>query len=176
VDNKEVRAVIEKTKLEFVVNANWTVLFDTAGKKYYLNGKQWLTAAKLDGPWTVAAQLPKEMNKLPAVQNWEEVKKPIPPQGPPGAAPTVFFSSVPAEVIEFKGAPVYARILGTQLTYATNTKSAVFVHASEQKYYFLVSGRWFRSASLDGRGATQAETYRRTSRRFRGMVFPFPGR
>ena len=33
VDNKEVRAPIEKTKLEFVVNANWTVLFDTAGKE-----------------------------------------------------------------------------------------------------------------------------------------------
>src|SRR5580698_4800447 len=124
VDNKEVRAAIEKTKLEFVVNANWTVLFDTTGKKYYLlNGKQWLTSAKLEGPWTVAAQLPKEMDKLPADQNWEEVKKAIPPQGPAGAAPVVFFSNVPAEVIEFKGAPVYAKIPGTQVTYATNTKS-----------------------------------------------------
>ena len=151
VDNKEVRAAIEKTKLEFVVNANWTVLFDTAGRKYYLlNGKQWLTADKLEGPWTVAAQLPKEMNKLPADQNWEEVKKAIPPQVPTGAAPTVFFSSVPAEVIEFKGPPVYAKIPGTQLTYATNTKSAVFVQTDEQKFYYLVSGRWFRAASLDG--------------------------
>jgi hypothetical protein len=151
VDNKEVRAPIEKTKLEFVVNANWTVLFDTIGKKYYLlNGKQWLTAAKLEGPWTPTAQLPKELNKLPADQNWAEVKKAIPPQGAAGAAPTVFFSSVPAEVIEFSGAPVYAKIPGTQLTYATNTKSAVFVQMNEQKYYFLVSGRWFRSASLDG--------------------------
>src|ERR1700735_684086 len=151
VDDKEVRAPIEKTKLEFVVNANWTVLFDTAGKKYYLlNGKQWLTAAKLEGPWTVATQLPKEMSKLPADQNWAEVKKAIPPQGPAGAPPAVFFSNVPAEVIEFKGAPVYAKIPGTQLTYATNTKSKVFVQTNEQKYYFLVSGRWFRSASLDG--------------------------
>jgi hypothetical protein len=151
IDNKEVRAPIEKTKLEFVVNANWTVLFDTAGKKYYLlNGKQWLTAVKLEGPWTVTAQLPKEMDKLPADQNWEEIKKAIPPQAPAGAAPTVFFSSVPAEVIEFSGAPVYAKIPGTQLTYATNTKSAVFVQTNEQKYYFLVSGRWFRATSLDG--------------------------
>jgi hypothetical protein len=47
IDNKEVRAPIEKTKLEFVVNANWTVLFDKDGKKYYLlNGKQWLTAPR----------------------------------------------------------------------------------------------------------------------------------
>jgi len=151
VNDKEVRAPIENTKLEFVVNANWTVLFDTDGKNYYLlNGKQWLTATALEGPWTVAAQLPKEMDKLPADQNWEEVKKAIPPQGPAGAAPVVFFSNVPAEVIEFKGAPVYAKIPGTQLTYATNTKSAMYVQTSEQKFYFLVSGRWFRSASLDG--------------------------
>jgi hypothetical protein len=151
VDNKEVRAPIEKTKLEFVVNANWTVLFDTVGKTYYLlNGKQWLTAATLEGPWTVTAQLPKEMNSLPADQNWEEVKKAIPPQGPAGAAPTVFYSNVPAEVLQFKGAPVYAKIPGTQLTYATNTESDLFVQNNEQKYYFLVSGRWFRSASLDG--------------------------
>jgi hypothetical protein len=151
VNDKEVRAPIENTKLEFVVNANWTVLFDTDGKKYYLlNGKQWLSAPALEGPWSVAPKLPKEMDKLPADQNWEEVKKTIPPQGPAGAAPVVFFSSVPAEVIEFKGAPVYAKIPGTQLTYATNTKSAVYVQTSEQKFYFLVSGRWFRSASLDG--------------------------
>jgi hypothetical protein len=51
-----------KTKLEFVVNANWTVLFDTVGKKYYLlKGKQWLTAAKLEGPWTATPQFPKEL-------------------------------------------------------------------------------------------------------------------
>ena len=151
VDDKEVRAPIEKTQLEFVVNANWTVLFDKDGEKYYLlNGKQWLTAAKLEGPWTVAAQLPKEMDKLPADQNWAEVKKAIPPQSPATAAPTVLFSSVPAEVIEFNGAPIFAKIPGTQLTYATNTKSAVFVQTNEQKYYYLVSGRWFRSASLDG--------------------------
>jgi hypothetical protein len=57
VDNKEVLAPIEKTKLEFVVNANWTVLFGTVGKKYYLlNGKQWLTAAKLEGPWIDVAR------------------------------------------------------------------------------------------------------------------------
>src|SRR6202789_4211842 len=151
VDDKEVRAPIEKTKLEFVVNANWTVLFDTAGKKYYLlNGKQWLTAAKLEGPWTVAAQLPKEMSKLPGDQNWAEVKKAIPPQGPAGAAPAVFFSNVPAEVIEFNGTPIYSKIPGTQLTRATNTESVLFVQTNEQKYYFLVSGRWFRSSSLDG--------------------------
>ena len=139
VDGKEVRSPIEKTNLEFVVNANWAVLFDKGEKKYYLlNGKQWLTAATLEGPWTATAQIPQEMNKLPADENWGEIKKAIPPQGTAGTAPAVFFSSVPAELIDFDGAPVYAKIPGTQLTYATNTQSAVFVQTNEQKYYFLV--------------------------------------
>lgn len=151
VDGKEVRSPIEKTNLEFVVNANWAVLFDKGEKKYYLlNGKQWLTAATLEGPWTATAQIPQEMNKLPADENWGEIKKAIPPQGTAGTAPAVFFSSVPAELIHFDGAPVYAKIPGTQLTYATNTKSAVFVQTNEQMYYYLVSGRWFRAASLNG--------------------------
>ena len=151
VDGKPVRAPIEKTNLEFVVNANWTVLFDKIGKKYYLlTGRKWLTAAQLEGPWTVAAQLPKEMNNLPADPNWEDVKKAIPPQATSGKAPTVFYSNVPAEVIEFTGDPIYAKIPGTQLTYATNTDSALFVQVDQKQYYFLVSGRWFRSPSLDG--------------------------
>jgi hypothetical protein len=151
VDDKEVLVPIEKTKLQFVVNANWPVLFDTEGKKYYLlNGKQWLTASKLEGPWTATTVLAKEMSTLPADENWAEIKKSIPPQGAAGATPKVFYSNVPAEVIEFTGAPVYAKIPGTQLTYATNTKSSVYVQTAEQKYYFLVSGRWFRSSSLDG--------------------------
>jgi hypothetical protein len=52
----EVRKVV--ASLPFLIG---TVLFDSSGKKYYLlNGKQWLTATKLEGPWTVTTQLQKE--------------------------------------------------------------------------------------------------------------------
>ena len=151
VDGEVVRAPIEKTKLEFVVNTNWPLFFDKDGKKYsLLNGKQWLTAANLEGPWSVAAQLPKDLSKLPADQNWDDVKKAIPPQDTSSKAPMVFYSNVPAEVIEFKGDPIYTKVPNTNLVYATNTDSPVFVQTDKKEYYFLVSGRWFRSNSLDG--------------------------
>jgi hypothetical protein len=59
VDGEPVRAPIEKTKLEFVVNTNWGLFFDKSTSKYYLlNEKQWLTAPALEGPWTAKTKLP----------------------------------------------------------------------------------------------------------------------
>jgi hypothetical protein len=152
VEGKPVQAPIEKTKLEFVVNTNWDLFFDKSTSKYYLlNDKQWLSASRLEGPWTVIRTLPQDMSKLPDNPNWADVKKVIPP--PPGtgiAVPAVFFSSTPAELITFQGEPRYTKIPGTDLVLATNTESDLFVHSRENQFYFLVAGRWFRAKSLDG--------------------------
>jgi hypothetical protein len=152
VDGELVRAPIEKTNLEFVVNTNWDLFFDKTSSKYFLlNDKMWLTAAALEGPWTTTAKLPADMTKIPDQPNWADVKKAIPPPAGAGAtAPKVFYSSVPAEIITFKGKPVYAKIPNTQLSYATNTESNVFLQSGENQYYYLVAGRWFRAKTLDG--------------------------
>jgi hypothetical protein len=152
VDGEPVLAPIEKTKLEFVVNTNWGLFFDKSASKFYLlNDKQWLTAASLEGPWTVTMKLPKDMSKLPDEPNWADVKKVVPPpSGASTTAPKIFYSNTPAEILSFKGQPKYAKIPATQLVYATNTESDLFVHTGENQYYYLVSGRWFRAKSLDG--------------------------
>jgi hypothetical protein len=47
VDGEPVRAPIEKTGLEVVINTNWNLFFDTAGSQYYLlNGRQWLMSSR----------------------------------------------------------------------------------------------------------------------------------
>ena len=152
IDGELVRAPIDKTNLEFVVNTNWDLFFDKPSSKYFLlNGKTWLTAASLEGPWSVTSKLPADLSKIPDQPNWADVKKAIPP--PAGAAspvPKVFLSNKPAEIITFKGKPVYAKIPGTQLSYATNTESNVFLQSGENQYYYLVAGRWFRAKSLEG--------------------------
>ena len=151
VEGEPVRVPIEKTNLEFVVNTNWGLFFDKSASQYYLlNEKQWLTSSALQGPWTVTAKLPAEMSKLPDQPNWIDVKKAIPPAAPTSYAPKVFYSTAPAEIISFKGQPKYAKIPDTNLSYATNTESTLFLQGGENQYYFLVSGRWFRSKSLDG--------------------------
>ena len=50
----------------------------------------------------------------------------------------------------FRGKPIYSKISGTSLSYATNTDSKVFLHQPDNQIYVLISGRWFRAASLDG--------------------------
>ncbi len=151
-DGKVVRAAIEKTDLEFVVNINWDLFFDKSTSKYYLlYEKMWLTATSLEGPWTITTKLPADMTKIPDQPNWADVKKAIPPSASAGtAAPEVFYSNEPAEIITFSGKPVYAKIPNTQLSYATNTESNVFLQSGENQYYFLVAGRWFRAKSLEG--------------------------
>jgi len=151
VDGEPVRAPIEKTSLEYVVNTNWNVFFAKDEAKYYLlNERQWLTSTALDGPWKVTSKLPKAMASLPNQPNWADVKKAMPPVSGTGAAPKVFYSNTPAEIMLFKGQPKFSAIPNTHLSYATNTESDLFLQQPENQYYFLIAGRWFRSKSLDG--------------------------
>ena len=151
VDGKTVQTKIEKTNLEFVVNTNWDLFFDKGKKQYYLLGnKTWLTAKQVEGPWSLATQLPSDLSKLPATENWNDVKAALPLRASGEPVPQVFFSREPAELALFNGQPVYAKIPGTQLLYVTNTDNEVFVHAGENQIYFLASGRWFRTKSPDG--------------------------
>jgi hypothetical protein len=152
-DGKPVRAPIKDTKLESVVNANWPLFYDKSGSKYYLLAdKQWLAASDLQQEWTLAKVLPKDMSKLLKDPNWADLKGTIPPPQSTGPAtpPQVFYSDTPAEVIVFKGQPVYSKIPGTQLVFATNTDSDVFVDSSNNAYYYQTSGRWFSSPKLTG--------------------------
>ena len=149
VEGKPVLAPIPGTKLQYVVNTNWDLFYD--GSSYFLlNGKAWLKAKELRGPWTVTTKLPPEMSKLPNGQNWDDVLKAIPPSAGASPAPNVIFTDKPGELILFRGAPAYAAIPGTALKYAANTESNVFLHTPDNQVYVLLSGRWFRAATLQG--------------------------
>lgn len=151
VDGEPVKGSIPKTNLEFIVNTNFPVFFDKSSKKYFLfTGKQWLTATAPDAQWSTTAELPKDMKKLPEDPQWAPLKQAIPPPASSGPAPKVFYSLRPAEVILFQGQPVYSTIPGTQLVYAKNTDSNVFVYNPTKQYYFLAAGRWFSASRLEG--------------------------
>lgn len=151
VEGDPVLAPIEKTDMEFVVNTNWDLFLEKKKKQYYLLvNNAWLTSKDLNGPWTQTQTLPKDMKKLPSGQNFDDVKKLVPPPPPSGAVPTIYFSSVPAELIVSKGAPVYTPVSGTNLLYVANTDNDLFVHNPDKLFYVLLSGRWFRSNELGG--------------------------
>jgi hypothetical protein len=143
---------IKGLKLQFVVNANWDLFFAPEESRYYLLAdKLWLAADSLNGSWISAEKLPAELGKLPAGDGWEHVQKAVASHAANHPnAPKVFFTDKAAELIVFAGAPVYKKISGTALSYATNTDAWVFADAANSQIYYLVTGRWFRSPSLEG--------------------------
>ncbi len=151
-DGEPVLSDISKTNLKYVVNTTWPLFFDKSQSQYYLLiNNIWLSAGDLHGPWARVNKLSKEFTKLPDSGRFSDVKKFVPPPTPSSPiVPQVFYSTVPAEVILFDGQPTYTEIPGTQLVYANNTDSPVFVYSATQTYYYLAAGRWFRAQNLAG--------------------------
>jgi hypothetical protein len=140
-----------RTDLQFVANTNWDLLFDAASTRYYLlEGESWWSAADpVKGPWVAVAKLPPSFSTLPDDDNWAEARQRIP--GKLATQPVAILTSVePAELIVLAGDPKFRTIAGTALAQVSNTESLLFRHAGEKRFYFLVAGRWFRAASLDG--------------------------
>src|SRR5438876_4823406 len=152
VNGEPVLSEVPNTNLKFVVNTQWPLFFDTGNSTYYLAAdQQWLTATNLDGQWSPTKKLPPDMSKVPQDKQWSALKKFIPPPAKSGGVtPDVFYSDKPAEIILFDGQPVYAQIPDTQLEYATNTNSVVFVFTPTQQFYYLTAGRWFSAMDLQG--------------------------
>src|SRR6516225_8447701 len=148
VEGKPVLAQVPGTALQYVVNTNWDLFFDNSDY-FLLDGKTWIKSKDLAGPWAATSKLPADFAKIPRGQNWDDVLKAVPAPAA-AAAPKVFFTEKPAELLLFKGAPVYAKIPGTALQYATNTESNVFLHTPDNQVYILLSGRRFRASTLAG--------------------------
>jgi hypothetical protein len=152
VDGEPVLAELPHTDLKFVVNTLWPLFFDKSNSQYYLLVNNiWLGATDLHGPWSRVTKLSRDFDKIPASGKFAEVKKSVPPpQVSNPIIPKVFYATVPAEVILFGGQPTYTSIPGTQLVYANNTDSPLFVYNTTQTYYYLTAGRWFSAQNLAG--------------------------
>jgi hypothetical protein len=154
----EGEAKLESTKsdqtstLEYIINANWPVFYDKSnGKNYLFDDQEWQVSSNLAGPWEFTSDLPQELVDLVQDSAWSVLKPAIPaPFEASKNIPKIFFSESPAEIILFDGQPVYKTITGTSLEYATNTESDILFCINNSTYYYLTSGRWFSSRSLNG--------------------------
>jgi uncharacterized protein YraI len=138
--------------LSFVVNSNWDILkIDESGELYLRDEKSWMKTKDVSAGWEAVDKLPDLIGSLPDDDNWKETREAIP--GEPFAdntPPKVIYSDTPAEMIVFDGEPALEPVDGTDLEWASNTESDVFFLKSTSTWYILVSGRWFKSTSLDG--------------------------
>ena len=166
-DGEPIWSPIKDNELKFAVNTNWDIFQHGPTSLYYLrNDTTWLKAADLKGPWSYAGKIPDSFNKLPADDNWKDVRANLPGK-PLAHVPTVYFSTQPAELIVIKGQPEYVPVPGTGLFWISNTESDLFSMGKDGPLYYLVSGRWFRAPNLNGHWTfatpTLPEDFRRIS-------------
>lgn len=145
--------------LQRVVNTKSLIL--EAGGTYYMSlADRWLQARAATGPWQILAGSPpaqvagvrdaiaKDENQTQVdllEDPGEEVKAAL----SEGKAPEIIVSTGPAELIVTSGKPQMKPIAGTQLLYVENTTGDIFIDLKDQSYYVTLTGRWFRSKSLE---------------------------
>jgi hypothetical protein len=151
-DGEPIWSPIKENDLKFAVNTNWDLFqHGPTNTNYLLNKDTWLKATDVKGPWSPAGTLPDSFKKLPAEDNWKDVKANLP--GKPltaAATPKVFVTLQPGELILLTGEPSYQPVQGTQLLWISNTESDVFRMGKTGAVFYLVAGRWFSAPDFSG--------------------------
>src|SRR4051795_12335246 len=153
-DGEPIWSPIKDNDLKYAVNTNWDLFQHTPTSTYFLRSENsWLKSSDVKGPWVAAGsgRLPDSFKKLPAEENWKDVKASLPGKVfPAGQVPKVFVSLQPAELILLTGEPKYVPVAGTALFWISNTDSDVFRMGKTGLVYYLVAGRWFSAQDFTG--------------------------
>jgi hypothetical protein len=151
-DGEPIWSPIKDNDLKYAVNTNWDLFQYGPTSTYYLrNNDSWLKASDVKGTWSPAGTLPDSFKKLPADDNWKDVKANLPGKAiPASGVPKVFVSLQPAELILLAGEPAYRAVQGTGLQWVSNTESDVFRMGTSGSVYYLVAGRWFSAPDFTG--------------------------
>ena len=148
-DGEPIWSPIKDNDLKYAVNTNWDLFQHTPSSTFYLrNDTSWLQAKDVKGPWSAAGKLPDSFNKLPADENFKDVKAALPPKA--ASVPKVLVALQPSELILLTGEPKYAQVAGTALFWVSNTDSDVFRMGKTGLVYYLVAGRWFSAQDFTG--------------------------
>ena len=148
---------VRGTDLMGALNTRVLLLKEPAGTFLLHLYDGWVSAASLDGPWTMVPPPPgaRELEakavetghanlltgKADAQGNMPHLSN--------AALPQIIVSTEPAALIVLDGAPSFAPIPGTTLQYATNTSAHLFKD-ERGGLYVRVGGNWFRAAGVDG--------------------------
>jgi hypothetical protein len=133
-----------------VINTRALLLQDR-GSFHLWVGDRWFAAPSVEGPYreaqNVAPALEAAKGRLASAQTvdlfgdaTERVRQGL----------KIVVATKPTVVLETRGAPVYERIAGTNLSAVTNTDADVLRDETTNQTYILLSGRWYRAPSLEG--------------------------
>lgn len=135
-----------------VVNTRALILGDSAGRLYLQAAGHWYDAGDINGPWRTVAQPSAALLAAADAARRGPAADPLMPHDgkAPHRAPDIEVSTVPAELLITIGQAELRPVPGTSLLSVTNADHAVFMNPGDNRYYLLVSGRWFRGPRLEG--------------------------
>ena len=166
IDGEPYWAKVSDSPFERVLNTRALLLRDPAmaggpDGAYFLHLYDgWLEATSIMGPWSIAHVYPAGLSDaVESLTKSEQVDlmagQPDPdtqrlPALGTNVLPEVHVATVPTELISLHGDPNWSPVPTTQLLALTNTSAHVFKNLANQQTYVLLSGRWFKAASLAG--------------------------
>ncbi|QIB36116.1 DUF3300 domain-containing protein [Ancylobacter pratisalsi] len=135
-----------------VINTHPLILVDAAGAYHLQAAGTWYDAKSIEGPWVVTTAANPSLEAAGSMANYESTAESMLPASgqKPAVPPAIASSTVPAELVITGGAPQMVPVGGTSLLRMANADHAVLMDPSNNQYYVLVSGRWFRGAGLTG--------------------------
>ena len=146
------------TGLRRVINSK-SLIVETGGAYYLSLADAWLQAPSPEGPYRRTPSPPALVQALhdqiardekqTSVDLMEEPGEEIETVLKEGKAPEIIVSTVPAELLVTQGKPQMKPISGTNLLYVENTSGDIFLDLDDQSYYIALTGRWYRSKSLE---------------------------
>ncbi|CAA0104136.1 Uncharacterised protein [Starkeya nomas] len=140
------------TGFQRIVNTPVLMLVEGSGTYHLQAAGTWYQAPAVEGPWTVTAQ------PSPALQaagtmatSVEPAQSMMPANGQkPDTPPAILSSTTPTELVITAGAAQMVPVGGTSLLRVSNADHAILLDPSNNQYYVLVSGRWFRGPGFEG--------------------------
>ncbi|GAA4822825.1 hypothetical protein [Algivirga pacifica] len=146
--------IIEKDEdlnLNRVVNTPFFIIQNPDDQYYYIyGGGYWYQGKSVKGKWKAVSKLSptlqaldKEIKKQEAEQEEE-----VPPKA--DTPPEIIIVTQPTELIQSDGKAQFASVEGSGLLYMSNTNNDIFMDINTQEYFVILSGRWYRSKTLNG--------------------------
>jgi hypothetical protein len=141
IDGEPVFEEIENSGYERVLNSPFLIV--RAGTKLYLyiGSNSWFEASEVMGPWLYSGNVPEDIRSF--VEPVEDADESV-------FNLKIIVATNPTELIVTDGPPKWAPVEGMDLLYLENTDSNAFLELSTQKYYILLSGRWYRGEGMVG--------------------------
>ena len=148
IDGPPAYVPIRGTGLEFVVNTDWDVFRDSRNETWYvLHNGAWIRNSMLaSGDWISTQELPDDFLTLQVSSDWPRVAGAMPPRKPRQAQLPIVISYEPTELVLLDGEAQAEPVGDSGLQYIRNTDYDLFFY--EDRYYILLSGRWFSSKSF----------------------------